>query len=119
MVSKFKKTNIILAIVSLLVIVVAVGVGIQFWRTNMAIAIDSSLEVLIGETDVADMVNYQTMTNTFVTGFVIAYLASWAGVMIDCIIWIVYGAVLLAIKCVKRMREAEAEAQAAAKLPKK
>lgn len=117
--SKIKKTNIILAIASVAIIVIAVGVGIQFWRTNMAIAIDSSLEVLIGETDIADIVNYQTMTNTFLTGFVIAFLSSWAGAVIDCIIWAIYGVVLLAIKGVQKMRKAETEAQTAAELSKK
>lgn len=117
--SKIKRTNIILAIVSVAIIVIAVGVGIQFWRTNMAIAIDNSLELLVGETDVADIVNYQTMTNTFLTGFAIAFLSSWAGIIIDCIVWMIYGVILLAIKGIQKMRKAEAEAQTAAKLSKK
>lgn len=112
---KFKTSLIVMLIVSVAIVLIASAFGLSTWRDHMVMGIDSDASYLFGETDLTDPVNYQIVTNTYLTGFVMVELCSLVGIYIDALLWVLYGLVILCIKAVKKMKAQEAEAQSKSK----
>lgn len=106
-----QKSLIAMIIVSVLVILATTAVGLSFWRSHMAMSVDTTKQFMLGKTEITDQINYQTVTNTYLTGFVMIILGSLAGIYFDAALWGVYGIVMLLIYAVKKMRAAEYKAQ--------
>lgn len=117
--TKTKKSLIVMAILSVVVILATTLVGIEFWRSHMAMTVDTSKTYLIGETDLTDQINYFTVTSTYLTGAIMIIFGGLGGLYLDLILWGLYGLGYLACVMFKKMRTAEASAQEAAKTAKK
>lgn len=112
---KIKISLIVMLIVSVAIVLIASAFGLSTWRDHMVMGIDSDASYLFGETDLTDPVNYQIVTNTYLTGFVMVELCSLVGIYIDAVMWALYGFGILCIKAVKKMKTQEAEAQSKSK----
>lgn len=109
--TKTKKSLIIMIILSVVIILATTLVGIEFWRSHMAMAVDTSATYSIGETDLTDQINYLTVTNTYITGAIMILFGGLAGIYVDVGLWTIYGVALLICKGFKKIREAEKLAQ--------
>lgn len=117
--TKTKKSLIIMAVLSVIIVLATTLIGIEFWRSHMAMSVDTSKTYLIGETDLTDQINYLTVTSTYLTGAIMIIFGGLGGLYLDLILWSLYGLGYLACVMFKKMRTAEASAQEAAKKTQK
>lgn len=102
--SKFKKSIIIMIVISILIILASITTGLSFWRSNMAMAVDTTQQYMLGEADITNQINYQIVTNTYLTGFIMIVFGSLLGVYVDAALWVIYGAVLGIIQIIKKAK---------------
>lgn len=102
--TKVKKATMGVLIISILIILVTTAIGLSFWRSHMAMGIDTAKQYIMSEVDFTDFINYQIVTNTYLTGFVMIVLGSLAGIYIDVGLWGVYGFILLIIYLAEKIR---------------
>lgn len=102
--SKLKKSLIAMIILTIFIVLIFSAIGMELWRSNMAIQIDASASYIFGETDLTDIINYSSVTNTYILGYIFTVFGALSGMYISVALWIVYGFVLLAIHYVRKIK---------------
>ena len=96
--SKLKKSLFVMAIVSIAIVLLTTAFSVFSWRNSMIMPIDANANFVFCETDITDTLNYMTVTNTYLLGFVFSWFGFLAGTYMCAILWMLYGFVLLSIK---------------------